>query len=176
MSAAPKAGDVVTDAATGVTTHYKDWGRLVVYPSGELVPIIKDRHLYVQDEDWSLTPGSLIGSAFHVLVGGEMIWQGIVCGEPVEGRYLCQIDKLDAHTEAVQRIFTLDTLMGLGEEAKRLIEGSMAEAKAPIIEPYVEWRMYDSVRQAREAYQQWALSRAMPKGRDLTTEEQKEVE
>jgi hypothetical protein len=136
----------------------KPWGFIVHTDTGD-IPVIKDRRLYVADEDFSLSPDSLVGSAFHVLLDGEMVWQGVVVAEPQPGRYLCHIDKLDASTENVQRLFSLDTLMGYGDEGKRLLEGAMAEARAPIVDPSLEWRLYDNEEAARQAYASWLTTK-----------------
>lgn len=155
----------------------KPWGKIVVdEATGTQTPIVRDRRLFVTDPDFSLAPDSLVGSAFHVLLDGEMIWQGVVVGEPQAGRYLCHIDRLDAVAENVQRLFALDTLMGLGDEAKRLLEGAMGEGRAPVVEPSLEWRLYDNVDAANVAYTVWALHKTAPKGAPTRTTEDEEVE
>lgn len=137
----------------------KPWGRIVVDDvTGEQTPIIKDRRLFVADEDFCLAPDSLAGSWFHVLVGGQMVWKGVIVGEVGPGRYLCQIDVLETGVEQVQRVFALDTLMGLGDEARRLIEGGMSGASAPIVDPYLEWRLYDNEDKANAAWVAWAAT------------------
>jgi hypothetical protein len=136
-------------------TIERPWGKIVVYDDGSTQSIIKKRREFAQDEDFSLSPDSLVGSAFHVLADRRMVWQGVVVAEPQPGRYLCEIDVLEQHAEKVQRIFSLDTLMGLGDEARRLIEGGMSQASAPIIDPYLEWRLYDSEEAAAKAFVAW---------------------
>jgi hypothetical protein len=134
----------------------KPWGRIVTDDATGLQQvIIKNRRLYVADEDFSLSPDTLCGSWFHVLVEGEMIWKGVVVGEVQAGRYLCQIDVLESGAEQVQRVFSLDTLMGLGDEARRLIEGAVSGATAPVIGPSIEWRLFDSEDKANAAYVTW---------------------
>lgn len=137
----------------------KPWGRIVVMDDGTQVPVIKDRRLYVVDEDFSLSVDSLTGSAFLVLVDREMLWKGVVVGEPAPGRYLCEIEVLEAGVGNVQRVFALDALMGLGDEARRLIENSFGNGSAPIVDPFIEWRMYDSERAAAVAYAAWTSAR-----------------
>lgn len=131
----------------------RPWGRLSVNDeTGEEAPIIKDRVLYVQDEEFSLDPGSLVGSWFLVIADGEMLWQGAVVAEPQAGRYLCHLRRLEEGAADVQRIFALDTLMGLGDESKRLLEGAIGEGKAPVVDPAMEWRIYDSEEKANAAF------------------------
>lgn len=161
----PQAGETEVDE-NGVETIHKSWGRLIRYPDGQSVPIIKDRREYALDENFSLSADSLVGSCFHVLVDGKMIWQGVVVGEPDTARYLCFIDRLDEATRRVQRVFSLDTLMGVGEDGKRLVENSMAEGRASVVEPHIEWRLYDSEEEAREAFRAWALQAAADKERE----------
>jgi hypothetical protein len=132
-------------------TIEKPWGTLT--PDG---PIIKDRQGFVLDEDFGLHPQSLTGSWFHVVFDEEIIWQGVVVAEPQASRYLVQIDKLEEGAEQVQRLFTLDTMMGLGDEARRLLEGAMSEASAPVVEPRLEWRFFDSRDKANAAFVAWA--------------------
>lgn len=146
----------MTDERQNVTT--KPWGVIVHTDAGD-IPVVKDRLLYVQDEDFSLSPDSLVGSHFHVIVEGELIWQGAVVGEPQPGKYLCQVSKLEEGALNVQRIFSCDTLMGLGEEGRRIIEGAIAEVKAPVVAPSIEWRLYDSQAHADRAYVAWLESR-----------------
>jgi hypothetical protein len=134
----------------------KPWGRLVVNDAtGEATPVIKHRALYVEDPDFSLSTDSMVGSAFLVMLEGRMIWLGCVVAEPQAGTYLCHLDKLEAGARAVQRVFSLDTLMGLGEEAKRLVDGAIAEMKVSVVDPAVEWRFYDSLVEARAAFAEW---------------------
>jgi hypothetical protein len=130
----------------------KSWGYLLELDDGTQVEVIKDRREYVKDEDWSLQPNSLVGSWFHVLEEGRMIWQGVIVAEPAQAQYLCQIDVLEQGVERVQRLFSLDTLMGLGEDAKRLIEGAMDVRSAPVVTPNLEWRLYDNEATAQAAF------------------------
>jgi hypothetical protein len=142
-----------------VTVEERPWGKVLLDEDGQQVGrIIKDRREFVRDEDFSLEQDTLVGSWFHVLVGGDMVWQGVVVAEPQAGRYLCHIDQLADDAKKVQRVFSLDTLMGYGEEAKRLLEGAFAEARAPVVDPHIEWRLYDSESAAIAAYQEWATS------------------
>jgi hypothetical protein len=137
----------------------KPWGSLILDDDGQMVGrIIKDRHLFAVDETMSLEPDTLVGSAFLVLQEGDVIWQGVIVGEPQAGRYLCHIDQLQNSPDVkkVQRIFSLDTLMGLGDEGRRLIEGAINSASAPVVGPDLEWRLYDSEEAATEAYKDWA--------------------
>jgi hypothetical protein len=135
----------------------KPWGRLVLDEAGQAVPIIKRRRGYVLDEDFSLDPGSLAGSVFHVMYGHEIIWQGVVVAEPQSGKYLVEIDRLEEGATAVQRLFTLDTMLGLGDEARRLLENASSEASAPVLDPMLEFRFFDSVEEANRAFVDWTV-------------------
>jgi hypothetical protein len=139
-----------------VSAEQKPWGTLVVGDDGSVQAIVKHRREYVVDEDYSLDPGTMVGSAFLVTSDGTVLWQGVVVGEPQAGRYLVELDKLEEGVEKVQRLFTLDTMMGLGDEGKRMLEGGYGEARAPVVDPTIEWRFYDSVEAAQEAYRAWA--------------------
>jgi hypothetical protein len=143
-----------------MSVEKRPWGVLQTDDeTGRVTPIVKDRRGFVLDEDFSLDTNSMVGSAFHVLVDRLMTWQGVVVAEPAAGRYLCYIDVLEENVEGVQRIFSLDTLMGLGEEARRMLEGAYGDGKAPIVDPFIEWRFYDSEARAKEAYAAWAVTR-----------------
>jgi hypothetical protein len=141
-----------------VSEDIKPWGKLVLTDAG-MVPIVKRRKLYVLDEDFSLDPGSLTGSTFQVLLDHEIVWQGVVVAEPQAGRYLVEIDKLEEGASSVQRLFTLDTMLGLGDEARRMLEGAMADASAPVVDPRLEWRFFDSVSEMNRAFVDWTVTR-----------------
>lgn len=138
----------------------KPWGHILVFPDGKQEPVIKDRREYVKDEDWSLQPNSLVGTWFHVFEDGAIIWQGAIVAEPAQGMYLCHIDLLEQGVEQVQRMFSLDTIMGLGEGGSRLIEGAIGEGRAPVIGPALEWRLYDNEAKAQAAFANWAAAHA----------------
>jgi hypothetical protein len=133
-------------------TIKKPWGYVVMVNGEQVARVIKDRKLFALDDDWSLEPNTLVGSVFHVILDGEFLWQGVVVAEPQSGRYLCHLDHLSPIVKDVQRMFALDTLMGYGDEGKRLIEGAMSESRAPVVDPSLEWRFYDSISSANEAY------------------------
>jgi hypothetical protein len=143
----------------------KPWGKVLIPTEEGERPgrIIQDRRLFVLDEDFSLEPDSLIGSVFHVFVEGEIIWQGAVVAEPQAGRYLCDIDTLEEGVDRVQRLFALDTLMGLGDEQRRIVENAIGDGKAPIVNPTIEWRLYDTEAQARAAFANWTARKVMVK-------------
>jgi hypothetical protein len=95
------------------------------------------------DYEFSLNPGSLVGSWFHRLDNDAIVWQGCVVGIagdlPMEGPvYLCQIDKLDVGAENVQRLIPLSRLVN--------------------DEDGYDWRFYDSEDQARAAYAAWVAT------------------
>ncbi len=156
-----------------MSVEEKPWGRIIVATdpeSGQEVQIgriIKKRREFVADEDFSLEPDSLAGSWFHVLHDGAILWKGVVVAELQPGRYLCHIDVLEEGAEQIQRVFSLDTIMGLGEEAKRLIENAFAAegGRAPIIDPSVEWRLYDSEESANSAFVAWTLKKERDESR-----------
>jgi hypothetical protein len=49
-------------------------------------------------------------------------------------------------------------MLGLGDEGRRYLENSVGEASAPVINPSVEWRFFDSEMKALRAYQDFYLS------------------
>jgi hypothetical protein len=126
----------------------------------ELGRIIKKRAPYVQDEEWSLEQNSMLGSWFHVVLDDDIIWQGVIVAEPARQTYLVEIDKLEPGADNVQRLFTVDTMLGLGEEARRLLESAIDSLSAPVIKPALEWRFYDSEGAALKAWQNWIAKRA----------------
>lgn len=87
---------------------------------------------------WSFNPNSLVGSWFHRLENGEMVWQGVVVGEPHSGVYLCQIDTLDVGATQVQRLITIQQLTTDDDG--------------------YDWRFYDSEAAAQKAYVDWMSS------------------
>jgi hypothetical protein len=95
------------------------------------------------DYEFSLNPGSLVGSWFHRLDNDAIVWQGCVVGIagdlPMEGPvYLCQIDKLDVGAEKVQRLIPLSRLVN--------------------DEDGYDWRFYDSENEARAAFAAWVAT------------------
>lgn len=134
----------------------KPWGRIVTNDqTGESYSIVKNRRLWVADENFSLDAQSLVGSWFLVLHELVIVWKGVIVAEPQAARYLCDIEILEPNAEHVQRVFALDTIMGLGDEGKRLLENSFGNASAPIIDPVMEWRLYDSEDKVNAAYVNW---------------------
>jgi hypothetical protein len=59
----------------------------------------------------------------------------------------------------VQRLFTLDTMLGLGDEARRLLENASSEASAPVMDPTLEFRFFDSVEEANRAFVDWTVTK-----------------
>ncbi len=150
-----------------MTVEEKPWGHVIVDDAGEVVgKVVKDRREYVKDTDWSLEPDSLVGSWFHVFDAGELIWQGVIVGQPATDRYLCQIDVLEQGTEQVQRVFSLDTILGLGEDGRRVAENAIGDQQVPVIAPALEWRLYDSEQKAQAAFANWASCRALSESRE----------
>jgi hypothetical protein len=122
----------------------------------QIARVIKDRRLFVLDDDFSLEPDTLVGSWFLMVQDSEIAWRGIVVAEPQAGQYVCHLDKLAEGSSNVQRVFSLDTLMGLGDEGRRNIEGSYGNATAPVVQPAMEFRLYDSEAEANRAFAEWA--------------------
>jgi hypothetical protein len=100
----------------------------------------KSRKALVEHPDFEFNPASLVGSWFHRLENDEMVWQGVVVGEPQAGTYLVQIDRMGPGAANVQKLITMAMLTndddGYG------------------------WHFYDTEAQAREAYAAWVLSSA----------------
>jgi hypothetical protein len=138
----------------------RPWGEeLIPTQEGERPGrIVRDRALFVQDEHFSLEPDSMVGSWFLVLFNRSPMWKGVVCGEPQAGQYLCWLERLEGGAERVQRVFTMDTFLGLPEAAKRFIEGAygMENNQASVVEPALEWQFFDSDKQASAAWANWS--------------------
>jgi hypothetical protein len=139
-----------------MSVEEKPWGKLITDDAtGQTVPIIRDRALYVADEDFSLDPGSLVGSWFLCIVERQTLWLGVIVAEPQAGRYLCHLGKLEEGAKDVQRLFPLDVLMGLGDEMRRPLDSSYGQSSAPVIDPTMEFRFYDNEAAATKAYVEW---------------------
>jgi hypothetical protein len=145
----------------------KAWGRILVIEGQLMAKIVEKRREFVVDDDFSLEPGTLVGSVFHVVRDMTIIWQGVVVGEPQAGIYLCEIDNLEEGAKKIQRLFSLDTMMGLGDEGRRLLDGAYGDARAPVIDPYLEWRFYDNEDAATKAFSEWTAQRAAERDEKL---------
>jgi hypothetical protein len=97
---------------------------------------------YVQTID--LDPQSLVGSWFHMVEDEEIVWQGVVVGEPQAGVYLCQIDRLGLGVERVQKLIDLNTMIGLEDDQTSR-----------------EFRFYDDADTARVAYANYVATREL---------------
>lgn len=84
--------------------------------------------------EFSFHSGSLMGSWFHKLEDGEIIWQGAIVAE-IGGCYLCQVQRLEEGCENVQILVPFPEMQ----------------------DPDYSWRFYDSEWKATEAYQLWLL-------------------
>jgi hypothetical protein len=93
---------------------------------------VGSRKAFVTDEEFSLVPVTLVGSWFHRLENGEIVWQGVVVAEPQAGVYLVQLDRQEPGVENVQRLVTLQQ-MATDDDG-------------------YEWRFYDSEELARNAF------------------------
>lgn len=100
-------------------------------------PQIKVRKEFVTGEDFSFNPVSLIGSWFHRLENDEILWQGVIVGEPGPGHYLCEISRMAPGAENVQVIINVKDML-LADEG-------------------YEWRFFDSEDKATVAFQDWTL-------------------
>lgn len=154
-----------------VVKEDRPWGYVLLDDGLMVGRVIKDRRLFAVDEEMSLEPNSLVGSAFMVLEADKPIWLGVIVAEPSAGRYLCHIDELETGANNVQRLFTLDTLMGLDGEGKRLIEGAIDSRSASVIGPELEWRLYDNEGAVKEAYIAWANKRTVEEFEGVRNEE-----
>lgn len=103
-------------------------------------PVAEDRDRRAFAADLPLNPLSLVGSYFHRVENGEMVWQGIVVGEPQAGKYLCQVEgALPGAADAkVQVIVPLDAMLSKDEG--------------------YEWRFYDSEQAMVEAFAEWVAT------------------
>jgi hypothetical protein len=157
----------------------KPWGFQIVQKNDDtgeveaiVASIVKDRRLFIDDEDTSLDPNTLIGSHFLTFVDHVCVWKGAIVAEPMQGRYLCHIDLLEEGIEQVQRLIPLDVFMGSGP--RRFIENAYGQtaavnienergeqetvierATAEIMAPQIEWRLYDNEEKAQKAYAAW---------------------
>ena len=90
----------------------------------------RDRREAVASAD--LNPVSLVGSYFHRLEHDEIVWQGIVVGEPANGYYLLELEDSVPGASRHQRLFSIRQLADDGE-----------------------WRFYDTSDHWRGAYAEW---------------------
>lgn len=88
-------------------------------------------------ESLPLGPEGLVGSFFHVLENNEIIWQGIVVGEPQPGWYLCELIDCVPGAKVMQRVFPIASFFDEGWE----------------------WRFYDDINVMQSAYVQWTIHR-----------------
>jgi hypothetical protein len=90
------------------------------------------RKEFVTSERFVLVPETLVGSWFHRLENGEIIWQGVVVAEPQPGAYLVQIDRQEPGVENVQRLIGLESMLADDDG--------------------YDWRFYDTEEQAQNAF------------------------
>lgn len=103
-------------------------------------PTTTDRDRAALAAGAELSPMTLVGSYFHRVENGTMVWQGIVVGEPQAGKYLCQIDGSlpGADRAKVQVVVTLDAMLAKDEG--------------------YEWRFYDTAEEMRAAFAEYATT------------------
>ncbi|CAB4197725.1 hypothetical protein UFOVP1313_28 [uncultured Caudovirales phage] len=99
--------------------------------------VIRDRVQFVSSDEFSFSPNSLIGSWFHRLENDQIVWQGVVVGEPAAGVYLISVEVLAPGAENVQRLIDL-------RQMTRDEEG-------------YDWRFYDNSEECGAAYAYWLL-------------------
>ena len=92
----------------------------------------RDRRESVASSD--LSPLSLVGSYYHLINAGEIVWQGLVVGEPMTGIYLIELDDSVPGATRHQRLVHI----------RNIVEGEIGE-----------WRFYDTIDHWRGAYAQW---------------------
>lgn len=97
-------------------------------------PVFKRRRDFLDHEDFSLSPASLVGSFCHRVENGEIVWEGAVLGEPGPGAYLVELtSSLPGQGRLpVQVLATLDSMLAKDEG--------------------YEWRFYDSEEAMRSGY------------------------
>jgi hypothetical protein len=86
-------------------------------------------------DEFALDPNSMVGSWFHRLENDQIVWQGVVVGEPAGGVYLLSIEFLAPGAENVQRLIGLDQMQK--------------------DEDGYDWRFYDNEETCRAAYAHW---------------------
>jgi hypothetical protein len=157
------------DTPAKVEVVNKPWGSSHQLDGQQIARIIKKRREFIEDEGYSLEENSLVGSWFLVIFHQEIIWQGAVVAQLGPERYLCDIDRLEQGAERVQRVFTLDAMMGLDvrqvdddeePDSLRNIEGTNGGITASVLRPGMEWRFFDSQESALRAFQQHTVMRA----------------
>ena len=137
QNAQPPAPPATTPSTGGGGGDQRPDFVLVSTPEG-VVKVWKRRKPMIQDEDFSFSPKSLVGSWFHRLENDAIVWQGAVIAEPQPGTYLLQIDTLDVGAKQVQRLMPLATLV--------------------CDEDGYDWRFYDTEDDARSAYAAWVAT------------------
>lgn len=79
-----------------------------------------------------LDPGSLCGSWFLRFEAEDVVWQGLVIGEPQPGKYLCEVAL--ANEPRFQRVVPIEDMAG-----------------DPVDDGF-EWRFYDTLEDLRAAF------------------------
>jgi hypothetical protein len=120
-----------------------------IIEDGELAPTIKRRIDFLHGTqgrsqlpatyEFSFSPSSMVGSWFHRLENDEIVWQGVVVGEPQPGTYLVQIERLEFGVENAQRLIALETMLNDDDG--------------------YDWRFYDNREAALTAFQNWIAAR-----------------
>jgi hypothetical protein len=101
--------------------------------------ILRDRAKYVEGFD-ALNPNSLVGSFFHVIEDGMIVWQGEVVAEPGPSTYLVQIEQEEPGVRNAQRLFPIDVMCRDSDDKPK-------------------WRFFDTIEHARAAYAEWLSAR-----------------
>jgi hypothetical protein len=134
----------------------KPWGRILVdEATGETTHIIKSRRLFVIDDDFSLEPDSLVGSHFHAIEPDtrEIVWQGIVVGEPQPAVYVLEFENCQTGATRCQKVMSLAQLtQGALASTPSVAEGRLVDGVE------FEWRWYDSAEEMARAYVEYTMA------------------
>ncbi len=110
-------------------------------------PATEERDRKALASEVELNPLSLAGSYFHRLENGEIVWDGIVVGEPQPGVYLLQVRKgLDGLERTEAQVLMPLTKMVAADEGYEFrfydTQGSMVDAYAEFVTGQLERERY----------------------------------
>lgn len=106
----------------------------------EDVPVTENRDRAALASEVELSPVSLVGSYFHRMENGEMVWAGVVVAEPQPGLYLCRCDRLDGRERGAQVLYPIADMVAR--------------------DPGYEWRFYDTAEEQAEAFAEYVVTAA----------------
>lgn len=108
-------------------------------PTNDPQPVpTRDRRAWAADLTLDLDPASLVGSFFHMLENDEIVWQGVVVGQPQSSVYLVQIDTFAPGATNVQKLMPVTDMIDSDDR---------------------EFRFYDTQQAATEAFYAWEAKR-----------------